>query len=60
MFNAVNTAKRIQENAAEGQILISKEAYDNVKDLIEVRQVDPVIAKGKSHPIDVFEVLNFR
>jgi class 3 adenylate cyclase len=58
--DSVNTAKRIQENATAGQILISKEAYDNVKDMIEVRQVEPVIAKGKSHPIEVFELIQLR
>jgi len=58
--DSVNTAKRIQENANAGEILISKEAYENVKDKVEVRQVAPLNAKGKSHPIEVFEVLNLR
>jgi len=55
--DSVNTAKRIQENCAAGQILISKTAYALVKEHIEVRAVEPVIAKGKSQPLEVYEVL---
>ena len=58
--DSVNTAKRIQENAVAGQILISKKAYENVKDWVEVRQVEPVNAKGKSRPIEVLEILNLK
>jgi adenylate cyclase len=55
--DSVNTAKRIQENAAGGQILISEEAYVHVRDQIVVRAVDPIHAKGKSQPLIVYEVL---
>jgi adenylate cyclase len=58
--DSVNTAKRIQENSAGGQILISEEVYRQVEDDVEVRMVDPVIAKGKSQPIQVYEVLRLR
>jgi PAS domain S-box-containing protein len=55
--DSVNTAKRIQENAASGQILISSEACAVVKDQVKVRPVEAVLAKGKSQPVQVFEVL---
>jgi adenylate cyclase len=55
--DSVNTAKRIQENASEGQILISAEAYANVTDMVAVRPIAPVIAKGKSQPIEVYEII---
>lgn len=55
--DSVNTAKRIQENAIAGQILISHEAYQNVKGQIKVRAVEPITAKGKRDPIVVYEVL---
>ena len=55
--DSVNTAKRIQENASSNQILISQAAYKNVSDLIEVRPAEPILAKGKSHPLDVYELL---
>jgi class 3 adenylate cyclase len=55
--DSVNTAKRIQENSSHGQILISHEAYQLVKKEIEVNEVEPVQAKGKSKPLRVYEVL---
>jgi class 3 adenylate cyclase len=58
--DSVNTAKRIQENAAPGQILISESAYELVKRKIKVRDVDPIHAKGKSKPLKVYEVLKLR
>jgi PAS domain S-box-containing protein len=56
--DSVNTAKRIQENAAGGQILISKAAYDRVQKNVKVRMMKPISAKGKTEPLDVFEILN--
>ncbi|MCH7481004.1 MAG: GAF domain-containing protein [Chloroflexi bacterium] len=58
--DSVNTAKRIQENSASGQILISAEAYKLVKHKVKVNEVEPVIAKGKSKPIKVYEVLGLK
>jgi len=55
--DSVNTAKRIQENAVAGQILISQDAYEIVRDHIIVRKVEPVHAKGKTKPIEVYELL---
>jgi len=55
--DSVNTAKRIQENAAAGQILISSEVYKQIPDQIDVRQVEPIHAKGKRKPVEVYEVL---
>ncbi len=58
--DCVNTAKRIQENASGGQILISAEAYAHVIDLVDARMVEPVIAKGKRAPLEVYEILGMR
>ncbi|MFL7869810.1 MAG: adenylate/guanylate cyclase domain-containing protein, partial [Anaerolineales bacterium] len=58
--DSVNTAKRIQENSAKNQILISKEAYERVKNDIEVRQSATMKVKGKSHPLEVYEVLGLK
>jgi len=58
--DSVNTAKRIQENAAGGQILISADAYGFVADLVDVRQVDPIQAKGKRQPVEVYEILRLK
>ncbi|MEW6716300.1 MAG: adenylate/guanylate cyclase domain-containing protein [Chloroflexota bacterium] len=58
--DSINTAKRIQENALPGQILISYQAWEFVKDQVEVKTVEPISAKGKSEPLTVFEVLRVK
>jgi class 3 adenylate cyclase len=56
----VNTAKRLQENSAKNQIIISREAYARVKNDIEVKPIAPVAAKGKTAPLEVYEVLGLK
>lgn len=58
--DSVNTAKRLQENASAGQILISAEAFSRVSEMVIVKQVSPVIAKGKSQPLQVYEVVGLK
>jgi adenylate cyclase len=54
--DSVNTAKRIQENSTKSQILISKEAYERVKDSVVAVAYGPMKVKGKTEVIDVYEV----
>lgn len=58
--DSVNTAKRLQENAAENQILISLEAAERVSDAIEVTRVAPIRLEGKEQPVEVFELIGLR
>jgi len=58
--DSVNIAKRIQENCAKNQILISKEAYERVKDEVDARPFAPLVVKGKTQPLDVFEVVGLK
>jgi adenylate cyclase len=58
--DCVNTAKRIQENSGPGQILISREIYDRVSENIEALPCEPIKAKGKKLPLQVFDVLGFK
>ena len=58
--DSVNTAKRIQENSGGGQILLSESAYKLVKGEVEVKEVDPVQAKGKTKPLKVYEVIGLK
>ncbi len=58
--DSVNTTKRLQENAGKNQIVISQDAYERVKDKIEVRPMEPMSVKGKREPIPVYEVLGLR
>jgi adenylate cyclase len=55
--DSVNTAKRIQENSNPGQILISQSVLDVVKDHVLFAPVEPIQAKGKRDPIQVYEVV---
>jgi len=55
--DSVNTARRIQENAAAGQVLISQPVLDRLKDKIIFEPVEPIQAKGKREPIVVYNVL---
>ena len=55
--DSVNTCKRIQENAARNQILISRYAFERVKDHIDARPFAPLTVKGKDQPLEVYEVL---
>lgn len=58
--DSVNTAKRIQENAGPGQILISAATYALVREAVVVREAPPLHAKGKSRPVTVYEVVGLR
>jgi adenylate cyclase len=58
--DSVNTAKRIQENAKAGQILISAEVYRQLKDDLKVKPVAPIVAKGKRLPLEVYEVIGLK
>jgi class 3 adenylate cyclase len=58
--DSVNTAKRLQENSAKNQIIISREAYMRVAKEVEVKPISPVSAKGKTAPLEVFEVLRLK
>ena len=54
--DSVNLASRLQEFARGGEILISEVAYDDVKDLFEVDRPVSVKVKGKTEPLDVYNV----
>jgi class 3 adenylate cyclase len=58
--DSVNTAKRIQENAARNQILISKEAYERVRDVIDAIPCGPLNVKGKTQAVDVYELVGLK
>jgi len=58
--DSINTAKRIQENCARNQVLISRDAYERVKDQIEAKPFVPLSVKGKTQPLEVYEVLGLK
>jgi PAS domain S-box-containing protein len=58
--DSVNTAKRIQENSARNQILISRDAYERVKNEVNAKFHAEMNMKGKSRPLEVFDVLGLK
>jgi adenylate cyclase len=60
MGDSVNTAKRLQEYAQAGQIVISAATWNIVKDQVEVRKLDPFSAKGKTGLLSIYEVIKLK
>jgi class 3 adenylate cyclase len=58
--DSVNTCKRIQENAARNQILISRYAFERVKDQVDAQAFLPLTLKGKTQPLEAYEVLKLK
>jgi adenylate cyclase len=58
--DSVNYAKRLQENAKGGQILISEAAYRHVEDAVEVIELPPLQVKGRSTPERAYEVVGLK
>jgi class 3 adenylate cyclase len=55
--DVVNTAQRVESAALSGQILITKRALSRVEGKIEFQALQPVELKGKSAPVEIYEVL---
>lgn len=53
----VNTAARLYNVAKGGEIIISETTYEEVKDFVEVEELEPVTVKGKVKPLRIFNVL---
>lgn len=55
--DAVNLAKRLQENAAAGQILLGEATYLAVRDRVETRPVGALQLKGRRAAESTYELL---
>ena len=58
--DTINTAKRLQENAKAGQILLSETAYEQVKDKVIAVQLEPLKVKGRAQPVQIYELQDTR
>ncbi len=58
--DTVNTAARLESNARPGQILISSEVYEAVKDRVTVTPIGEIPLKGKSNGVFVYQVDNVK
>ncbi len=56
--DTVNTAARLESNAAAGQILISESVYEAVKDRVQATAIGEIPLKGKSKGVFVYQVDN--
>ncbi len=58
--DTVNTAARLEANAAKGQVLISDVLYERIKDRVEVEPIGEIPLKGKSKGVFVYSVLSVK
>ena len=58
--DAVNTAARLEQAASSGQVLIGETTYGLTRKAVEVKPVEPVVAKGKAAPIPAYELMAMR
>lgn len=56
--DVVNTAARLQSAAKAGQIVITKEAYEKVKESFNCRPIGEVAVKNKQEPLHMYEVVD--
>ena len=58
--DVVNTAARLQAAAPVNGVLVGESTFRATRDVIEYEEREPVVAKGKTEPIRVWEALNAR
>jgi class 3 adenylate cyclase len=54
--DVVNIAARLESIAGRGQILVTRDVYDEVKFVVDSDFVDTITVKGRAQPVDVYEV----
>lgn len=55
--DTVNTAARLEGKAAPGEILVSEEVYEHLRDRVSMEFVEKMMLKGKKEGINVYRVL---
>jgi class 3 adenylate cyclase/tetratricopeptide (TPR) repeat protein len=58
--DVVNTAERLESAAPVNGILVGEATYRATAESIDYREVEPVVVKGKSKPLEVWEPLALR
>jgi class 3 adenylate cyclase len=56
----VNAAKRLEEHAPPGQILMSADLYARVAPHVDARPVKPIVIKGRDQPLPAYKVIGIR
>ncbi len=57
MGDTVNLANRLEHAAEADMILISHDTFRQVQGIFSVRKLAPLVVKGKSEPVQAYEVL---
>lgn len=55
--DAVNTAARLEQGAAPGEVLLGASTYALVRDAVDVEAVPALVAKGKAEPLPAYRLL---
>jgi len=55
---AVNLASRLESSAQSNEILVSKDTYDLIKDVVRCIDKGQILVKGFAEPINVFSVID--
>jgi adenylate cyclase len=58
--DSVNVASRLNSLAGSGEIIISKSIYELTKNVISVKPLPPQKLKGRTEPVEVFQVLDIK
>jgi class 3 adenylate cyclase/FixJ family two-component response regulator len=56
--DVVNTAQRLQSAAQPGQIVVSEDTYQKVKESFHCSHIGEVALKNKTNPMNIYEVLD--
>ncbi len=56
--DVVNTAQRLQAAAGPGQIIISTESYEKIKQSFNCSKLSEVTLKNKANPVTIYNVLD--
>jgi class 3 adenylate cyclase/tetratricopeptide (TPR) repeat protein len=58
--DVINTGARLQSAAAVNSIVVGEQTLHATEQAIDYRELEPVEAKGKSHPVPVWEAVQAR
>jgi class 3 adenylate cyclase/tetratricopeptide (TPR) repeat protein len=58
--DVVNTAQRLESMAPTNSVLVGERTFRATSNAIEYRDVEPILVKGKAHPVNAWEPLALR
>jgi class 3 adenylate cyclase/tetratricopeptide (TPR) repeat protein len=58
--DVVNTAQRLESMAEANGVLVGERTFRATSEVIEYREVDPIVVKGKAQPVKAWEPLALR